>query len=314
MTQFSTKYKAHHVKIDSEHDGRRIDNFLSGQLKGVPKARLYKMLRKGEVRVNSARIKQDHRLKAGDDVRIPPSYVDKAKYQMKPSLVLQHLLENSILYEDDTILALNKPAGMVVHSGSGQSCGLIEVLRQMRPDIPHLELVHRLDKFTSGCLLVAKDHRILRELHEALRNNRVEKIYLTLLKGRLKNKKIDVHLPLQRNVMRAGERMVQVNKGGKQAQSRFLLEKYYSNTSLVRAHLITGRTHQIRVHSAHIGHPVAGDVKYGDPEFNKQMRKLGLRRLFLHAESIEFYSPSAGKQIKLKAPLADELALVLKDL
>jgi len=198
MTQNRIHNKAHHLQVSVEHAGRRIDNFLAGQLKGVPKARLYQMLRKGEVRVNSARIKQDHRLQVGDDVRIPPIFIKDDKNDQQAPAFLQQLLGKSVLYEDDGLLVLNKPAGITVHGGSRQKYGIIEILRLQKPDAQFLELVHRLDKDTSGCLLIAKDHRVLRALHNDLRNGKIEKHYLALLKNRLKKKYLEVCLPLKK--------------------------------------------------------------------------------------------------------------------
>lgn len=306
--------KAQHLQVSAEHAGRRIDNFLAGQLKGVPKSRLYQMLRKGEVRVNSARIKQHHRLQVGDDVRIPPLFIKDDKNDQKVPAFLQQLLGKSVLYEDDSLLVLNKPAGITVHGGSRQKYGIIEILRLQKPDAQFLELVHRLDKDTSGCLLIAKDHRVLRALHNDLRNGKIEKHYLTLLKNRLKKKYLEVCLPLKKNRLISNERLVQVDKNGKHAITKFFVDKHYNNASLVRVQLITGRTHQIRVHAAQVGHPVAGDTKYGDRDFNKKMRRAGLKRLFLHAESIKFTVPDSGKVIKIKAPLADKLSDILDNL
>ena len=307
--------KAQHIQISAEHAGRRIDNFLMGYLKSVPKTRIYQMLRRGEVRINSARIKQDYRLQAGDDIRIPPLFIKNGgKNEQQAPAFLQQLLDKSVLYEDDGLLVLNKPAGITVHGGTKQKYGIIETLRLQKPDIQFLELVHRLDKETSGCLLIAKDHRVLRVLHDYLRNGKIEKHYLTLLKNRLKKKYLEVCLPLKKNRLISDERLVQVDKNGKHAITRFFVDKYYSSASLVRVELITGRTHQIRVHAAQVGHPVVGDAKYGDRDFNKEMRRAGLKRLFLHAESIKFIAPNSGKPINIKAPLTDELIKVLDDL
>ncbi|MEE9552373.1 MAG: RluA family pseudouridine synthase, partial [Gammaproteobacteria bacterium] len=298
MTQENVeKTKVRHVKVSDEHAGRRIDNFLVSQLQGVPKTRLYQMLRKGEVRVNSGRVKQGHRLQVGDDVRTPPTHIEAGKAAINPSHSLQRLLKDSILYEDKDMVVLNKPAGVVVHGGSGYHYGIIETLRLIRSDIPYLELVHRLDKDTSGCLMIAKDHRVLRALHEALRNGSIKKNYLALLKGRFERKQLEVSLPLRRDGLQSGERVVRVQDDGKQAHTCFIKKQQYSGASLVSVKLLTGRTHQIRVHASHIGHPVAGDAKYGDRNFNKQLRRAGLRRLFLHAETIEFNLPHTGTHI-----------------
>jgi 23S rRNA pseudouridine955/2504/2580 synthase len=314
MTHNKLYNRAQHLQVSAEHAGRRIDNFLIGQLKGIPKTRIYQMLRKGEVRVNSSRIKQDYRLQMGDDIRIPPLFTKDDKNDQQIPAFLQQLLDKSVLYEDDDLLVLNKPAGITVHGGTNQKYGIIESLRLQKPDINFLELVHRLDKETSGCLLIAKDHRVLRALHNNLRSGKIEKHYLTLLQNRLKKIYLEVNLPLKKNRLISKERIVQVNENGKHAITKFFVKKYYSNTSLVKVQLITGRTHQIRVHAAQVGHPIAGDTKYGDRNFNKEMRRIGLKRLFLHAESIKFIAPTSGRLIKINAPLADKLTDILDNL
>ena len=300
------------LEIAPDRAGQRIDNFLLSQLKGVPKSHIYRILRKGEVRVNKGRIKADYRLKAGDLVRIPPIRLSE-KENHQPGDKLLDLINNSIIYEDKKLLVIDKPSGVAVHGGSGISFGIIEAIRALRPDFPFFELVHRLDRETSGCLLIAKKRSTLRQLHELFRTDQMQKHYFALVKGAWKEGKRKVDLPLQKNVLKSGERMVEVLKEGKEAISYFEPIERYKSASLMRVILKTGRTHQIRVHAAHIGHPVAGDQKYGDAEFNQTMRALGLNRLFLHAAHIGFTLPDDG-EITVSAPLSDELQQVLSKL
>ena len=307
------KTEVKHIVITEEHAGRRIDNFLMRHLKGVPKSRLYQMLRKGEVRVNSCRVKQTRRLAAGETVRLPPLFQESHDFDGSPSAFLLEQVRDSLIYEDDALIVLNKPSGIVVHSGSGRRFGVIEALRELRPEYETLELVHRLDRATSGCLLVAKDNMCLRHLHTALRSGKLTKRYIALLKGHLKKEMIEVIQPLRRNSLRSGERVVQVSDDGKHAITHFHRERLFPQASLVEVDLMTGRTHQIRVHAAHIGHPLAGDEKYGDREFNKHMKQCGLSRMFLHASSIRFNLPSSGQEVEFKAPLPVELQTFLNN-
>ena len=303
-----------HITVSPEQAGRRIDNYLTTYLKDVPKTRIYRMLRKGEVRINGSRVKPDYRLVEQDNIRIPPVFRDTTeKIEQIPTPAMMGRINDNIIYEDDYILAINKPAGLAVHAGSGEQFGVIEILRALRADQPFLELVHRLDKATSGCLLVAKDHRTLRQLHTMLKENRVKKSYLALLMGKLM-RDTEVTLALRKNELRSGERMVQIDTEGKMAKSRFHPDKIYKTATLARIEIATGRTHQIRVHAASIGHPVAGDDKYGNREFNKSMRKYSLKRMFLHAESLVFKLPYSGLVKTITAPLSDELLSVLKKL
>ena len=304
--------KPYFIEIAPDRDGQRIDNFLIVQLKGVPKSHIYRILRKGEVRVNKGRIKADYRLKAGDLVRIPPIR-QAGKQPGQPSDKMLELVERNILFEDKRLLVINKPSGMAVHGGSGVSFGVIEVLRASRPDSPFLELVHRLDRDTSGCLLIAKKRSALRQLHELFRTDQLQKQYLALVQGPWKEGKRKVDAPLQKNVMKSGERMVEVQPEGKDSISYFDPIEKYDMACLMRVTLKTGRTHQIRVHAAHIGHPIAGDEKYGDPAFNQRMRALGLNRLFLHAAYISFTLPEQD-EISVSAPLSEELQSFLKKL
>ncbi|MGD9388856.1 MAG: 23S rRNA pseudouridine(955/2504/2580) synthase RluC, partial [Thioalkalispiraceae bacterium] len=284
MTNSSKKPQSRVQMLEISQDlaGQRLDNFLITRLKGVPRSLVYRIVRKGEVRVNKGRIKPDYRLKAGDIVRVPPVRVSETEVTT-PAKSLQQRIQDSILYEDNALLVLNKPSGVAVHGGSGISHGVIEALRAQRPEAHFLELVHRLDRDTSGCLLIAKKRSALRNLHEQLRNHQVTKIYQTLVKGNWGDRKRTIDAPLRKNTLKSGERMVKVDAEGKAAKSRFEPLQCRAQASLVKVDLETGRTHQIRVHAAHAGHPIAGDEKYGDDTFNKAMRKMGLKRLFLHA-------------------------------
>lgn len=309
---YKSLQKPSFLEIEPDRDGQRIDNFLVSQLKGVPKSHIYRILRKGEVRVNKGRVKADYRLKAGDLIRLPPIRLSE-KEATTPGAKLIELIDKHIIYEDKKLLVINKPSGVAVHGGSGVSFGVIEAIRALRPDCPYFELVHRLDRETSGCLIIAKKRSALRQLHELFRTDQMQKQYIALVKGPWKDGKRKVDLPLRKNVLRSGERMVEVLDDGKEAISYFELIERYKTASLMRVTLKTGRTHQIRVHAAHIGHPVAGDPKYGDSTFNQSMRALGLNRLFLHAAYIGFCLPD-GEEISVSAPLSDELQQVLHKL
>jgi len=302
------------VEISAEQAGQRIDNFLQRILKGVPKSRIYRLLRKGEVRVNRGRARPDYRLQDGDQVRIPPIRMASPKEDAIPGGRAVEQLAEAILYEDDRLLVLNKPSGMAVHGGSGLSFGVIEALRAMRPKAPYLELVHRLDRETSGCLLVAKRRSELRTLHELLRVGRVDKRYMLLAAGDWRQGPFKVTAPLRKNLLRGGERMVQVAEDGKDAFTLFRHLESYPGASLMEAELRTGRTHQIRVHAAHAGHPLAGDDKYGDEEFNRRMRSVGLKRLFLHAHYVAFRDEERGRDIQVSAPLSADLRKVIQQL
>lgn len=303
------------LKIGEGQEGQRIDNFLITHLKGVPKTRIYRILRKGEVRVNKGRIKPDYRLQCGDMVRIPPIRVSEEPPPVRPGHRVLETVAASVLYEDDALLILNKPSGIAVHGGSGLSYGIIEALRVLRPEAPFLELGHRLDRDTSGCLFIAKKRSALRAFQTLLREGGMEKIYLALVKGRWKGGSRRVTAALQKNVLSSGERMVRVSDEGKAALSLFEPVAIYSIASLMRVNLKTGRTHQVRVHATHSGHPIAGDDKYGDEGFNKQMAALGLRRLFLHANSLSFILPlEKPRRIHVEAPLDAELAAILRKL
>ena len=311
--------QASFLTVNEEHAERRLDNFLIGHFGDLPKTRIYQMIRKGEVRVNKGRIKQNYRLQTGDMVRIPPVYILPRENPSKPPESLSGLISGSIIYEDEYLLAINKPSNIAVHSGSNVQYGVIEILRAQRPEAHFLELVHRLDRATSGCLLIAKDHKTLRGMHDILKSGEVKKMYLALLKGRLMNDLQTVDLSLSKTGLVSGDKKVRVDKAGKQALTHFHLLERFNVASLCRVELMTGRTHQIRVHAAAIDHPLAGDEKYGDWEFNRAMKKTGLKRLFLHAQTLSFAMPGSGKQgtgkqIELTAKLPDELEQCLDKL
>ncbi|MCC5878673.1 MAG: 23S rRNA pseudouridine(955/2504/2580) synthase RluC [Idiomarina sp.] len=301
--------------LDIDHDmaGQRIDNFLRTQLKGVPKSMIYRILRKGEVRVNKKRIKPDYKLQDGDQVRVPPVRVSPPSDLPNPNLAQVNQLTDRILFEDDSLLVVNKPAGMAVHGGSGISFGLIEALRSLRGS-DTLELVHRLDRETSGCLLVAKKRSILRALNTQLRDKEMKKVYLALVAGEWSKLDRGVTAPLRKHVLQSGERMVRVDKEGKPSETRFKIRQRYAQGTLVQASPVTGRTHQIRVHAQVTGHPIAMDDKYGDAEFSQQMHKLGLNRLFLHAETLSFIHPKTEQWMTVQAPLDTQLLQVLEQL
>jgi 23S rRNA pseudouridine955/2504/2580 synthase len=302
------------VEVDSEYAGQRIDNFLMRQLKGVPKSYIYRILRKGEVRVNKGRVKAPYKIQTGDLVRIPPVRSDTSETLSRPSEQLQNILKKSVVFEDERFLVLNKPSGMAVHGGSGVSSGIIEALRVIRPDERHLELVHRLDRETSGCLLISKRRSCLRILHELMRENRVDKRYLALLAGSWRKGVQVVNMPLKKNTLQGGERVVRVDAEGKPAETRYKRLQRFKQATLVEVELITGRTHQIRVHSAWLGSPVLGDTKYGVDDVNKRMREMGLRRLFLHAQQVSFRWPGEKHDLTVHAPLPQDLADLLEKL
>lgn len=307
-------HSVQYLTIDSDTAGQRIDNFLRARLKGVPKSLVYRIVRKGEVRVNKKRIKPEYKLLDGDIVRIPP--VRQSEATPLPSVKLNKVaeIENTILFEDDRLIVLNKPSGTAVHGGSGLSFGLIEGLRALRPNSPFLELVHRLDRETSGCILIAKKRSALRSLHEQLREKTVDKRYLALVSGAWPENRYKVKAPLHKNVLQSGERMVFVNDNGKPSETRFHIKQRYAKATLVEASPITGRTHQIRVHCQHAGHPIAGDPKYGDNNFDQYLLQFGSQRLFLHAHSIQFVHPHTEKVCKFEAPLEPRLTTLLKKL
>ena len=268
--------KVNYLEIDQQYQDQRIDNFLICYLKGVPRSRIYRALRSGEVRINRHRIKAHYRLNEGDIMRIPPFRINEKTETYPPNRAISAILKENILYEDEGLLIINKPAGIAVHGGSGVRAGLIETLKQIRPDDTQLELVHRLDRDTSGCLMIAKKRSVLKQLHEQLRNNAIKKTYLALVEGHWPRSQQKVTAPLYKYVLASGERRVKVSEDGKDAITYFKPLNYFAGSTLVQAIPVTGRTHQIRVHAACCGCPIRGDQKYGSSD----------KRLYLHAEQL----------------------------
>jgi 23S rRNA pseudouridine955/2504/2580 synthase len=303
--------KVQQVEAGERGAGQRLDNFLGRMLKDVPKTHIFRVIRKGEVRVNGKRAKPDQRLLASDIVRVPPIRVGAAAPPRRaPPAMVQGLI-GAIIYEDPRLLVIDKPAGVAVHGGSGVSFGVIEALRAARPD-ETLELVHRIDRDTSGLLMVARKPAALRTLHALMRDGKVEKKYLALVKGKweLGQKRIDV--PLRTDIRVGGERTVKAHETGKEAVSVFKPMQFFGKkASLVEVSLETGRTHQIRVHAAHAGYPLAGDEKYGEEEFNEKAKEWGLKRMFLHAHQLSFVWPETGMEFNASAPLPPDLAAVI---
>ncbi|MDH5921598.1 23S rRNA pseudouridine(955/2504/2580) synthase RluC [Vibrio splendidus] len=301
------------VDIDEDMAGQRIDNFLRNQLKNIPKSMIYRIVRKGEVRVNKKRIKAEYKLKAGDLVRIPPVTIEEKTEENVPSTKLNKVseLEQCIIYEDDHMLILNKPSGTAVHGGSGLKFGAIEALRALRPDARFLELVHRIDRDTSGILLVAKKRSALRHLQAQFREKTVQKYYFALVMGEWKNSCKVVNAPLLKNEVNS---IVRVNSNGKASETRFKVLEKFQDATLVQASPITGRTHQIRVHAQYTGHPIAWDDRYGDRRFDAYTGKVGLNRLFLHAANIKFTHPGSEEKIDISAPMEKRLERALTGL
>ncbi|XBS71857.1 23S rRNA pseudouridine(955/2504/2580) synthase RluC [Acerihabitans sp. KWT182] len=296
------------ITISADQAGQRIDNFLRTRLKGVPKSMIYRIVRKGEVRVNKKRVKPEYKLEHGDELRIPP--VRQSEPEQAPvSVHLEKVasLAQAVLYEDEHVLVLNKPSGTAVHGGSGLSFGVIEGLRALRPAAHFLELVHRLDRDTSGVLLVAKKRSALRLLHEQLRMKGMQKDYLALVRGEWPSHNKAVSASLVKNILASGERIVRVGADGKPSETRFKVEERFSRATLMKASPVTGRTHQIRVHAQYAGHPIAFDDRYGDAEFDRFLKDTGLRRLFLHAAALRFEHPATGETMRIEAPLDSEL-------
>ena len=298
------------VTVDEFSVGQRLDNYLIKLLKGVPKSRIYRIIRKGEVRVNKGRKKADYKLKAEDLIRIPPIRTSTEK-EIKPSQSLLKLLENAVLYEDKGMLIINKIHGMSVHGGSGISVGIIEALKSQYKE--PIELVHRLDRATSGCLILAKKRSVLKSLHSQLVNHQLEKRYTALVKDTWSKKKHTIDAPIYQN-----SRYSVIDSKGKDSLSHFHPIKNFElgdfNASLVEVSIETGRTHQIRMHAKFAGHPVAQDDKYGDGDFDQFMKKKGLNRLFLHAKTLTFTNPLTNEIQKVNAPLPDDLETFLKKL
>lgn len=302
------------VTIGEEYQQQRIDNFLRTKLKGVPKSLIYRIVRKGEVRVNKKRIKPDYKLQSGDVVRVPP--VKISAEQPLPSAKLNSIaqLNHAIIFEDDRILVINKPSGLAVHGGSGLQFGLIEGLRALRPEAKFLELVHRLDRDTSGCILIAKRRSALRHLHEQLRDNKMNKVYQALVVGQWPENRFKVKAPLVKNQLHSGERIVNVQANGKPSETQYRVLQRFTDATLVEAKPITGRTHQIRVHCLHAGHSIAGDDKYTEQVVNANFTEKGLRRLFLHAHRIDLFHPSTEQRVSFTAPLDPALTHFLEQL
>lgn len=302
------------VTVAADREGQRLDNFLLGQLKGAPRSLVYKLVRSGQVRVNGGRAKAERKLEAGDEVRIPPVNLNEAGEKTPPPAGFLQRMEQAIVFEDARLLVINKPTGVASHGGSGISHGAIETMRALRPN-QSLELVHRLDRDTSGLLVIAKKRSALSELQALLREDHdggIQKRYLTLLTGRMPNGTMTVDAPLHIGLRQGGERHVQVHRDGKPSVSHFKVLERRGGHSYCEVLIETGRTHQIRVHAQHLGHPVAGDDKYGDEAVNKRLREqAGLKRLFLHAASLQFALDGGKTPYVLNAPLAEDLAAAL---
>jgi 23S rRNA pseudouridine955/2504/2580 synthase len=305
-----TQESASWHEVGAEAAGQRVDNYLTRHLKGVPKSHIYRILRSGEVRVNSRRVPASYRVQEGDRLRLPPVRTARPARPAAPG----PRLRAGVIHEDDYLLVLDKPAGVAVHGGSGVSRGVVEQLRLERPEARFLELAHRLDRETSGVLMLAKRRSALLELHRQLREGRVRKYYLVLVKGAWRDGKRTVTAPLNKYVLPSGERRVSVSAEGMAAHTVFRLQRTWKAYSLLEAELKTGRTHQIRVHLAHLGYPIAGDDKYGDFALNKQLAKQGLKRMFLHACKTLIVHPQTGEPLALEAPLPPELRTFLDTL
>lgn len=308
MSEIRTKVQF--VDIDDDMAGQRIDNFLRNQLKNIPKSVVYRIVRKGEVRVNKKRVKAEYKLQPGDIVRIPPVTVEEKQEEAPLSTKLNRVaeLESQIIYEDDHLLILNKPSGIAVHGGSGLKFGAIEALRALRPQARFLELVHRIDRDTSGILLVAKKRSALRHLQAQFREKTVQKYYFALVMGQWKPSCRKVNAPLLKNEVNS---IVRVNPNGKASETRFKVLESFAHATLVQASPITGRTHQIRVHTQYTGHPIAWDDRYGDRRFDAYTAKAGLDRLFLHAANIIFVHPASGETMEINAEMEPKLQRVL---
>ena len=295
-----SKARATWLEVGEESAAQRIDNFLLRRLKGVPKSHVYRVLRSGEVRVNSGRVRPEYRLQVGDRIRVPPIRIAPRPALARPS-------QFPIVFEDAALLVIDKPAGVAVHGGSGVSYGVIESLRAARPQAKVLELAHRLDRDTSGLLILAKKRSALVELHRLLREGEVKKVYVAVVKGVLDKTMLEIRAPLHKHVSAKGERRVSVGEGGREAVTRVKALKSGRDYSVLEVRLLTGRTHQIRVHLAHAGHPILGDDKYGDFSLNHALAKQGVRRLFLHARRLEFAHPISGEHVELEAKLPDDM-------
>ena len=311
------RHTVEYVTIDEHRDGQRLDNFLLSRLNGVPRSVVYRVIRSGQVRINMRRVAPAARLAVGDVVRVPPLTRRPGEAQRHVvSAPIRVMARSGVLYEDNDILVVNKPAGIASHAGTGISVGVIEGLRQLHPQWGFLELAHRLDRDTSGCLMLAKNRPTLLVLHARLRGvqRAVFKQYLGLVRGQWRGGQRDVRVALQTARPQGGERITVSEPGGRSAHTEYRPLERFEYATLMQISLFTGRTHQIRAHSAHVGHPLAADRKYGDFQFNRQMRELGLQRLFLHASQIDITHPHSHEPLRISAPLPDELQSVLSGL
>lgn len=306
--------KVQWVEVSDQEAGQRLDNFLMRHLRKAPKALVYRIIRKGEVRVNKGRAQASTRLQENDVVRIPPVRLPEADEQVAPPKLQMDRIEDLIVYEDADLIVVNKPSGIAVHGGSGVSWGLIELVRQLRPLAKRIELVHRLDRDTSGLIILAKKTSVLRNLHQQIRDDQVKKVYWALVAGVWPRNKTKVDLPLLKNTLRSGERMVEVSPEGKPSLSYFKVQKQFAEATWVEVTLVTGRTHQIRVHAQASGCPIVGDPKYGHDEVNRHFKGLGMKRLALHAYQLEFTHPVSGAQLSLQAPLFQDFENLLQSL
>lgn len=299
--------------VDADQAGQRLDNFLMAHLKGVPRSHIYKILRSGEVRVNKGRAKPHRKLAEQDEVRVPPVSQSSGQQGRIPDSLAEEL-RKSILFSDDALVILNKPAGLAVHGGSGVSLGLIEAMRQVLPNEKRLELVHRLDRETSGCLMLARSRAALVSMQDQLREHEIGKYYLALSVGKWPKHVREVDAPLDRSKGSAGERIVRAAQTGKKAITYFQVKQRFKEATLLEVQLGSGRTHQIRVHTQLVGHPLAGDTKYGKREDNRYFSSLGLKRNFLHAARLEFLHPVSGEKMMVEAPLPGDLDNLLTKL
>ena len=317
-----SEHAAAQIMVDEASEGQRVDNFLAKTLKGVPKSHIYRILRSGEVRVNKGRVDASRKLTIGDIVRVPPIRMSAKPVLTEGAVPATSMFENAIIFEDDALLVIDKPAGFAVHGGSGVSRGVIEQLRMERPKAKFLELVHRLDRETSGVLLLAKKRAALVTLHEMIRNNQTDKRYLVLVAGEWLDKKKRVVLDLQKYVLPSGERRVNVVTDKSKdkydeaqvSETNFMLKQAFVGFTLLEAQLVTGRTHQLRVQLAHLGFPIVGDDKYGDFANNKALQKKGLKRMFLHSAETKLRHPLSNDKLQLQAPLPPELDKFMKSL
>ncbi|MDO8329005.1 MAG: 23S rRNA pseudouridine(955/2504/2580) synthase RluC [Fluviicoccus sp.] len=312
MNQPDTSSAVRFITVKDGEEGQRIDNFLITALKGAPRTLVYRIVRKGEVRVNKGRIKAEYRIQAGDVIRVPPIRLPEVPAAPTPSPHLAQQLRERIMYHQDGLIVVNKPAGLAVHGGSNLPFGLIEALRVLFPEKEFLELVHRLDRDTSGLLLVSEKRSVLRDLHEQLRQGRIRKTYVALLEGNLKGGQHKVTAPLHKSTLPSGERIVRVRDDGKPSETVFRVIERFGHATLVEASPLTGRTHQIRVHAQYLGHPILGDEKYGHDDAGKAARSWGLNRLFLHARDLTLTLSGKTEPLKFSCPPAPELQAVLE--